>query len=300
MIRRVVSLIVTLLASSIGYFCLWSGGIELMRIAGTYGAQKSPDTGAILLVLLGMAMLALASITVAFSSLGVIIVGIAHIVIGLISVLSPMQSNLGDAPLTYQWANSLFGRNEVILYGFYAAVPTGVVLVVGIILLVAGLTARRRRVQPQGTARMVSVLVAVFLGFGGLLLVLTQGAIIYIAQLRRISWDVDMVVVGLLILGVLLVAAATASMYWSSCGAVMFGVILIVYQLIALFQSRPIGIAELSSISRELGQTVEMWSMNGNIGLVGIVIFAAAIGSRIRRRKYSSPHLPSPQGSFVY
>lgn len=284
MTRRILSLVIALVASVLGYFALWTGGTTLSQAAASFGASRGLDVGALALVALGVILLAFAALTVALSSLGVIVVGAVHLVVGLASILSPFELMRGGLPLTYQLINQLFGSKSPINYGFYTSVPTGVGLIVGIVLLSAGIAARGRSGHPSSTWRIIAPILAVILGLVGVLIVLVQGAVVYTSQLQRASWDGNIGVVGLLFLAVLLIGGVVFTVRWSSAGVLVLGAILTISGAIAIVQPN-LAAAEAMAVSRELGMALALWSGNGSFLLIGVVVLAVGFGARTRGRR---------------
>lgn len=289
MTRRILSLAVALIASILGYFALWTGGMKLAFAASSFSSYRPDgaaiDFGALALVLVGLILLAIAALTVALSSLGVIVVGAVHLLVGLISIVSPARL-LEVRPITYELFNQLVGGQEALNYGFFTSVPTGVGATIGVALLIAGIMARGRSGAANPIWRVVSPILAVVLGIGGLLLVLMQGMVVYTNQLQQGRWDANPTVIGLLLCGLLLVAAVVATVRWSSAGAFVLGGVLTVYGVIALFQPSALSQA-LMPVSREFSLGVLLWSSNGSFALIGIVLLAVGFGVRVRGRRRS-------------
>jgi len=284
MIRRILSLAVALIASVLGYLALWTGGTTLAFSASSFRpGSVAIDPGALALVLLGLILLAIATVTVAFSSLGVIVLGAAHLLVGLVSIVS--ASDLREVrPITYQLFNELFGTQEAINYGFYSSVPTGVGAIIGVVLLVAGAMARGRSGEVSSIWRIISPIIAVLFGVVGLLLVVSQGAVVYTSQLQRGMWDANPLVIALLVFGLLLLAVVVATVRWSSAGVLALGGILTVYGVVALFQPTVVS-QSLMPVSRELSTGLLLWSGNGSFALVGIALLSVGFGARIRGRR---------------
>lgn len=284
MIRRILSLVVALVASVLGYLALWSGGTTLAFVASSFRSGGRIDPGALALVLLGLLLLAVAAMTVALSSLGVIVVGAIHVLVGFVSILSPFEALRSPLPLPYQLINQLFDPNSPVNFGFYASVPTGVGIAVGTVLLVAGLAARGRSGVPSLFGRILSPILSVILGGVGLLIVVGQGAVVYLSQLQRGLWQVDLGVVGAMVLGTLLLAIAAFTVRWSSIGVFALGAIVAVFGLATLFQPNAVR-AALNPVSQDLASAFGMWSGSGNFALLGIVLLAVGVAVRVRARR---------------
>lgn len=284
MIRRILSLVVALVASVLGYLALWSGGTTLALAASSFNSGGRIDPGAVALVLLGVLLIAVAALTVVFSSLGVIVVGSIHVLVGFVSILSPLETVRSPLPLPYQLINQLFETNSPVNFGFYTSVPTGMGIAVGTVLLVAGVAARGRSGVPSLFGRILSPILSLILGGVGLLIVVGQGAVVYTSQLQRGSWLVDFGVVGAIVLGTFLLAIAAFTVRWSSIGVFALGAIVTVFGLATLFQPNAMR-AALTPVSQELGTGFGMWSGSGNFALLGIVLLAVGFGVRARARR---------------
>ena len=284
MIRRILSLVVALVASVLGTLSLWTGGTTLAFVAGSFRSGGRIDPGALALVALGLLLLVIAVWSVVLSSLGVIVVGAIQVIVGFVSILSPFEMAQGPLPVLYQLINQLFGPNSPVNFGFYASVPTGVGIAVGTVLLVGGIAARGRSAVPSQFGRIFSPILSVILGGIGLLILVGQGGVVYTSQLQRASWNVDFGVVGAVVLGMLLLAVTAFTVRWSSIGLFVLGAIVTTFGLATLFQSNLIR-AALTPVSQELASAFAMWSGNGNFALVGLVLLAMGFAVRARARR---------------
>jgi len=284
MIHRTLSLVVAVVASVLGYLALWSGGTTLALAASSYNSGGRLDPGALALVALGVLLIAVAGMTVVFSSLGVIVVGAIHVLVGFVSILSPFEALRGPLPLPYQLINQVFDPNSPVNFGFYASVPTGAGIAVGTVLLVAGIAARGRTARVSQFGRILSPILSVILGGVGVLIIVGQGAVVYASQLQRGSWGVDFGVVGAIVLATVLLAVAAFTLRWSSVGVFALGAIVAVFGLATLFQPNAVR-AALTPVSQDLATGFGMWSGSGNFALLGIVLLAVGFAVRVRARR---------------
>ena len=284
MIHRILSLVVAVVASVLGYLALWSGGTTLALAASSYNSGGRLDPGALALVALGVLLIAVAGMTVVFSSLGVIVVGAVHVLVGFVSILSPFEALRGPLPLPYQLINQVFDANSPVNFGFYASVPTGAGIAVGTVLLVAGIAARGRTARVSQFGRILSPILSVILGGVGVLIIVGQGAVVYASQLQRGSWRVDFGVVGAIVLATVLLAVAAFTLRWSSVGVFALGAIVAVFGLATLFQPNAVR-AALTPVSQDLATGFGMWSGSGNFALLGIVLLAVGFAVRVRARR---------------
>ena len=284
MIHRILSLVVAVVASVLGYLALWSGGTTLALAASSYNSGGRLDPGALALVALGVLLIAVAGMTVVFSSLGVIVVGAVHVLVGFVSILSPFEALRGPLPLPYQLINQVFDPNSPVNFGFYASVPTGAGIAVGTVLLVAGIAARGRTARVSQFGRILSPILSVILGGVGVLIIVGQGAVVYASQLQRGSWGADFGVVGAIVLATVLLAVAAFTLRWSSVGVFALGAIVAVFGLATLFQPNAVR-AALTPVSQDLATGFGMWSGSGNFALLGIVLLAVGFAVRVRARR---------------
>jgi hypothetical protein len=306
MIRRILSLAIAIVASVLGYASLWSGGYILVRAAGSFSGP-SIDPGAVGLVALGLILLAFAVFTVVISSLGVIVVGAIHLVVGLLSIVTPFQLLEGQRPLPYIFINALFDADSGINFGFVTSVSQGIGLVVGTVMLVGGLAARGRTGVVSTVGRIVSPIVAIFLGIGGLLIVLVQGTHVSTEQFVRLSWDGNPGVIALILLGLLLIAAVVLTTRSSSVGVFVLGAVVIIIGAIAIFQPRAVAqVVFESEALRSSGNQFLMLSASGNVLLIGVILIAVGFGVRIRGRRRpvstvapAQEPIPGPYGTVA-
>lgn len=278
MARIVVSIVVSLVATALGYAALWQGGTALMRDATRF-RQGDADPAALPLVIAGLVLLALAMLSLALSSVGVITVGAIHLVFGLLAVLIP------TTPFIRLIAQGI-GPNSAIGTGLLFSVSTGIGLLAGIVFLVAGLAVLTGRAQKPGAlARAASVVVAIVAGPMGVLLAFMGGGAIYTNLLVLARAEVDGQGVVLLVVGTILVGLAVLTLRWSSLGLAVLGAVVAALGVFGV--AEPGQLASIANqVSRELSVTVQFAAPNGNLALLGMLLLAAALGTLLRSRRW--------------
>ncbi|MGL5927593.1 MAG: hypothetical protein ACRCY8_01530 [Dermatophilaceae bacterium] len=213
MIARLGSVLVAVPACAVGYvLVLWTAGRVVTGDTGFGGSDIATLT---FVASVGALFLGTAMFTTAWSSVGVLVLAAGHLVVGAVAVVAP-QGDPGSSP------SSDIGRGaEVALVG-------GLVLTVGVVLLVGGLTTRegRRpgRDERDESGRLVSLLVALVGVLPGLVLVLAGGLENYGEQvLNRRGLQVLPVV--LVVVGLTALAVTMSYARWSAFGLGVVGLL---------------------------------------------------------------------------
>ena len=250
---------------------LWLGGVpNLARVSSFRNGE--PNTGLVLLMVVGLVLLAAATLTVLISSAGVLLVGGAQLVATLIV-------SLGVEPIIRLFGTA-FGADPVLGAGLAYALPTGVCAITGVTLLAVGLAARRRAPGHSTAGRVLSVVVGVLLGLGGIALALAGGSTFYTNYFQFFSLAFPVLAFVLLVVGVVLVGIAVYCTRWSSAGAIVIGAGVLVLGLASVWQ--PVVFDVFGRISPDFGTGVRLASGSGNIALIGVVILAAGVGAKLR------------------
>ncbi|MDJ0335960.1 hypothetical protein QMG83_12060 [Salinibacterium sp. G-O1] len=277
MVRILVSIVVALVATVLGYAALWHGGAILLKDAARY-VPVALDVSALVFVIGGIALLSVAMLTVGLSSIGVIVVGAIHVVTMLLAVLIPA------VPIV-ELSEQVFGRNSALGDGLIFSIATGTGMLAGAIFLVGGLAAVTRRSQkPGGVARTASVIVALGAGPMGVLLAFMGGGVVYADLLAGDRTEFDGMGGLLLTVGAALLGLALLTLRWSSLGTTVLGLAFVAAGVIGMTEpGRLASIAKL--VSPELTTAVEFSGPNGTLALLGVLLIAAAIGELLRSRR---------------
>ncbi len=277
MTRRILAIVIAFVASIAGHLLVFTGGIELFLRAAQFG-EPHQNPLLVLAIVAGLLLIAVAALTVAVSSAGVIVLGALHILFGLLTVLLPLS--LEFRPPAYQLTVLLRDLNPAWGDGMLMAFTLGTGFLTGVILLVGGLAARGRTMHGNLLAIIVSIAVGL-VGLVGVLTAVVGGSLIYRSMLQRLSGEIDVIGVALLLGGSVLVAAAVITVRWSSAGVVVLGAVVILIGVV----SSLLPPTALWSISRDLGEALSRVAPSGLLALVGVVLVAVGVGASVRARR---------------
>lgn len=110
-------------------------------------------------------VIAVAMLTAAWSSLGVIVLGLVHLVGGIGMLILPPATVVG-------LLRPLRDADHDLGYGAAFSWTTGVFLLTGVAFLVAAVAVAARRARASGSSRAVSAVLAIVLGLGAMPLVM--------------------------------------------------------------------------------------------------------------------------------
>lgn len=279
MARRLLSVLIAVVATVLGYLAAWTGGVAIAM--NSFRAQFDPS--GLPLLLLGLVLLAVAALTIVMSSAGVIVVGAAHLLFGLLAFALPMTGITGGFAPAYWLIRLTYGASRAFADGLYFSVPTGFGMLVGATLLIAGLMARSRQTPTSSIARVSAGVAALILGVPGVLLVLTGGGSSYrrTAAMLQPATPLDVI---LIVSGLLLVSVVVVSVRWSSVGVILLGAIVSLLGLVFVVASAPI-VGTVARISQEFAAGVQSAGVSGNVLVLGVVLLAVGFGVRIRARR---------------
>ena len=279
--KRILSVVVAVAASTAGHIVLWINGATSLLLTGE-GLETSPL--AVVGTTVGVLLVGVAMLTVVWSSLGVLVIGTLHVLVGLTVglpfALSPMA----------QFSRALFRVSRELSFGMDYTTLTGVVLLTGAIFVAAGLVARRARAVGTSATGALAAIVGVILGVAGLLVGLAGGYL----NFRRIfafAAGIDPVAFALLLVGAVLLAAAVLSARWSVIGLVVLGALVV---LLGILQVATRFMFELPRVEGVL-ESFDNASLLGNVQLIGVLLIAAGVGVWLRaRRMPAAPTLLAP------
>jgi hypothetical protein len=223
--RRIVSLIVALVAWAGGHALLFWSGVGLQRALESSGSAAVVSAAP--LAVLGAALVGVAALTAAWSSLGAILIGVIQSVAGLVVAVVPPGS-AGSRTVVGDAVTWLAGLGDI-GNGMSLWLVGGACAVEGVVLFVLGVAASRRRagfvVEHPAVARLVALIVTLVGLLPGALLALHGGALQQTAMYAMLRGPS---VLGLVLLGlglVVLVLLATG-VRWSGLGAIVAGALL--------------------------------------------------------------------------
>lgn len=281
MARRLLSIVIALVATVLGYLAAWTGGVSLANEANSF--RGGFNAGWLLLVLLGLLLLAVAALTVAISSAGVILVGAIHLAFGVLAFALPMTGLDGGFSPAYMLMQSLFSTFGPLGGGLFFSVPTGFGMLVGVVTLLGGLAARSRVARAGTTSRVVSGIVALVIAVPAVLLLLVGGGDSYrrAVVMFQPATPLDLVAI---VAGLILVAVVVLSVRWSSTGLVLLGVIVSALGAVFLLATVPVAVMA-NGLSQELAAGIQSAGATGNVLIAGVVMLGVAIGVRVRARR---------------
>lgn len=285
MTRQILSITVAVVVSALGYAAAWTGGTKLAHYAGAM--RPVTDVVSYLLLILGVVLLAVATLTIVWSSAGVLAVGGIHVVIGLLALLFPPDGLGAQFVPAYDLIRSLHSLGDELSFGAYFTVPTGMGLVTGAALIAIGLGSRARARARVGESsqnmRILAASAATVIGLPAFVLVLAAGGVSYRATAVMLS-NQPILAIVMIVLGAGLVAGVLYLTRWSSVGAVELGLVITVLGAIMVFAPNP-SVAAVFGLSRELSLGIGSAGVSGNVLLVGVVITAAGIGAKLRSNR---------------
>lgn len=277
MTSRLFSLI-ALPLSLVGHLLFWPGSAGLLR--ATQRFDGGLDIGALALVVVGIAVIAAAVATLAIGWLGVIVLGGVHIVFSLLLHLVPIDLRADAFSPAFELMNAARGASAELGDGMFFYFPPGAGLIIGVVLVAAGLASDARRTPPAGPARGLSALAGVG-GVFGLVLALAGGAITYVRLLVMLA-GADALGLALLYVGAILVGAAVYVSRWSSAGAFVLGGVTVLAGLALLAAPR----ALVGPVpTPELRRALELAGPSGLLLLIGVVVLVAGLAVRYRARR---------------
>jgi hypothetical protein len=223
--RRFVSLIVALVAWAGGHALLFWSGVALQRALESTGSVGVVSAAP--LAVLGAALIGVAVLTAAWSSLGAVLIGVVETLAGLATAIVPpggldSRTPVGDV------ISALAGQGDLGA-GMSVWLVSGACAVEGVALLVLGIAVARRRgsfpVEHPAIARTVALVATVVGLLPGALLALHGGALQQTAMYAMLRGPS---VLGLVLLGIGLVVLVLLALgvRWSGLGAIVAGALL--------------------------------------------------------------------------
>lgn len=277
-VGRILALLLAVVLSVTGHLLLWSSGNAAFSILGRFGADVTAIVLPVLGIVLGVVLIGCALLTASVSSIGVLLLGVLHVIAGALFLI-PGVAVVAFAGLV----QSLAGVSRDLAYGIAFALPTGMVLVTGAVMLALGFAARGRRNGSGEThpyARVLALLV-VPVAVTGALGIVGAGGALYVRLVQFASPDLGPIAVSVLLLGVLLFAASAVAVRWSSLGPGLAGLLLIVVGgLGILVPDIPLAIASLFHTAGASPAGIAALVTSGQVLLLGVLLAAAAAAAK--------------------
>lgn len=280
--RRLVCLLVALLAGVGGHAIMYSAAVRSMQRFDPDAAIRILPSGAV--VLLGAAIAAAAVLTAAWSALGAVLLGVVQILVSLAAVLG---SAAGPEGLLFvrRTARTIDGAVDPLGQSLLFSATSGLLLVEGVLTFVIALTLRARRngwVERPVPARITSAIVSVLFFPPMLLLLLWAGFQQYrVHVLLRTDRLDPPALIGLVVLflGPFVLAVLALGTRWSGLGAVLAGVAITVGGLVVVAP----GLVDLvplrlpTALNLVAGQQIA----SGGIAAIGLLLVFGGIGSKM-------------------
>lgn len=288
--RRLISLLAALVFGFAGLGLVWSSGfdvyVELMRFGSASPNTIAPTLG----VVLGGVLLAAATATAAISSLGVFVFGGLLAVAGLLGVLPAVG---GMEPFAIVAFRFFAGFSDAVSNGVTSALATGVVLTLGAVLLVVGLVVRgRRNGSGAGSilARVTSV-IALPLLLVALYFISAGGGVQYQQYLQRFSYELNLVALIQVLVGVALCGITAVSLRWTSFGIALAGAALFVVAILGLILSRDVlRVISEAGVSGPVLNGIISLVVTGQFILIAGALLGGAVGSRVAASRAARAH----------
>ncbi len=271
--RAILSLIVAVVATVVGEALLWGGGAATLRIVQERAAVDDRSLLPAVIASIGIVLVAIAMLTTAWSSLGVVVVGAVHLVVGGTAlVVSPA--------IYYAVLRPLSQTNRDVAGGVDYAAATGMLLLTGVVMFVGGIALAARKARSGAAGRITSLILALVLGIGLLPLVAIGGFRVLRAVELRLSVAVELFGALLVLGAAVLLVIVVATLRWSSLGAFVIGVILAAGGFAALFV--PGLLAHRPAIDRDFDGGALSVAGTGQLALLGTLLLVAAIAGLVR------------------
>lgn len=291
MIKRIVSVVIAIVAAVLGYLAAFTGGVGMANSAASLRGQFDPSS--LLLLLLGVLLLAVSALTVAISSAGVIVLGVAHLLFCIAIIAFPPSGLFEDSVLpAYEIVQAVQGVSREFANGLYFSSSTGFGLLAGEVLLGIGLVARSRRGVPSMAARLITGLLGLVVGVAGVILVLGGGGGAY-THIMIMFTPVPVLAAVALVAGLILVGIVVVSGRASSAGVIVLGAIVTVLGILFLFVGMQL-VMPVQALSQELGAGIRVAGSSGQVLIVGVLLLAAGFGARLRARRALVRAAPAP------
>lgn len=274
--RTALSLIVAVGATVVGLPILWFGGaLAIQSLDVTGDTASAAAIGPALLALLGAAVLGVAGYGIRWSPVGALVVGTLHLLVSAVALaFAPYDE--GALPFLWQLVFDLDRVAPAISSGLAMTLAYGVSALLGMALLVGGLTALRPGL-PSGLWRVLGVA-------GGIVAVVATlwafsvGLRVYIAFLVTGQPDATVItpLVLQLALAVLVFGVSLVPLRWSSVGGFLAGILVTGLGLLLIAPLPEI----LAALPSDVSFLIATIGPAGLLSAVGLTLLGAAAGSR--------------------
>ncbi|WP_374945798.1 hypothetical protein [Agreia sp.] len=281
-VGRIVSGLVGLIVTAPALLLVMAGGARSYSET-LQRASLEPAAAAILLLSAGLVLVLIVTLSGLFSALGPFVAGAIATGLGVAFLVSPTLVG------TVSGALPALGVSPLTLLVFWC--QSGLLLATGIVLLGSSLArliaARTKRVRKGSGARaLVSILVGVVVTpFGiGLVAVGSSGLL---EAFSRASGSAPAEPRSLIIVtaGAVVLAGVALTTAWSSIGAAIAGVLVVVFGLLAVFPAAVLWIHRTASaLNMQIAEGLSSAVAVGFVAVLGLVLLGAAASSARARR----------------
>jgi hypothetical protein len=273
--RALVSLVIAVVLSIAGQLLVGGGGWTMHRLAGQAREQTSAAVLPGVLLGLGVLCLAGAMLTIVWSSVGVVIIGLVQTLTGIGIIVLPAAI----------WAGTLTSAERLsrpVGDGLFAWWVGGLGLVVGLVFLVGGMAAAGRRARSTATGRVVTVVLSLVLGAAVVLLV-GLGAARLIESAQQRSGGIELIGVLFVLGAAVLIVIVVAGVRFSSLGAIVLGILLA--GLGGALVWAPLLVLRPLSANRGLTDGLRHAGDGGGYLVLGVLVLVAGIAGIVRARR---------------
>lgn len=280
--RGFISTAVAVAATASGSALVWQGSEALLRSASARLDPVVPTDG-LLFLLLGSVLLGLASLTIIWSPVGVIVAGALHLLLGALTILFPPMHSPG-----FWLLRQLADVSPALFYGGTTFVVLGIGVAIGAALVAVGIASARSRGGTSSLLALSAVGGIVALAFwAGLTLF---GAPFY----RQTVVKLDGQIAGALVLFGIALASGLAlfASGRSPVGAWIVGGTL---TLIGVFLVIAYGTVLRGGGSQTWFVIVTLYGTPGLLVPPGVAILGLALGVTLRNRQTTRFAPPAPE-----
>lgn len=276
-VRRALSLLLALGATTAGLLLAWTGGGRLYLNQASFKSVPSIADGALLVV--GAILIVAAGASLALSRLGVVVTGALVMVLGLVIMFAPLRQG-AISPLI----RDLFALSADRLgpgNGLIMTASMGMLTALGAILITTGLLTRRGR--PASVRAVLPSVLAGLITVGCVWLTCAAGLRLYQSRLLLMSTDL---LPGLLVIAAMLALAASLITHrFSRVGGFLAGVILTVAGLLLALLSPVQQIRAWPGIYQSLGAQ----GVYGIPLVIGAALIGCSLGATLASRRSVAP-----------
>lgn len=273
--RAFLSLVIAIVLSTTGHLLVWGGGSTLARLQQQGALHEGQALVPSILVALGVVCLAGAMLTAAWSSVGVILVGLVQALIGIGIVVLPVAIYAGAV-------TSVERVSRPVGDGLLSWWASGLGLVTGLVFFVGGIAAAARRPRATAAGRVTTTILSIALGVGVLLLLAYGGASL-IRSIVQSRGAVEVLGVLLVLAAAVLIVIVVAGVRFSSLGAIVAGVL--IAGLGGLLLWAPDLVLRPILATGRFAVGLGFLGDAGGLLVLGVLLFAAGIAGLIRARR---------------